>query len=181
MVVYDTYLPAELERILSNLKLEGRTITKIESPSCVFSSIKKDRLDAETGKYETWYKDVEIDMLTLLTLDDGRRIGFDFSSASHVCIDINPDFDINKWTDREEDEISVADLFSDIIGKKIKGFYVQKSGNMNKILKHGGFIDGGFNYNQDFFITRLDINLEDGGCLYFENNIDFTLVCYRDI
>ena len=52
---------------------------------------------------------------------------------------------------------------------------------MNKILKHGGFIDGGFNYNQDFFITHLGINLEDGGCLYFENNIDFTLVCYKDI
>ena len=53
MVVYDTYLPAELEKILSNLKLNGRIITKIESPSYVFGSIKKDRLDIETGKYET--------------------------------------------------------------------------------------------------------------------------------
>ena len=30
MMVYDTYLPAELEKILSNLKLNGRIITKIE-------------------------------------------------------------------------------------------------------------------------------------------------------
>ena len=45
----------------------------------------------------------------------------------------------------------------------------------------GYFIDGGFNYDQDFFISRLDINFEDGGCLYFKNNIDFTLVCYKDI
>lgn len=181
MVVYDTYLPAELERILSNLKLEGRTITKIESPSYVFSSIKKDRFDTETRKYETWYKDAEIDMLTLLTLDDGRCIGFDFSSASHVFIYINPDFDMDKWTDREEDEVSVADLFLNIIGKKIKDFYIQKTDNVDKIFEGGGFIDGWFNEDQGSFILRLNINFEDGGCLYFENNIDFTLVCHRYI
>ena len=181
MVVYDTYLPAELEKILSNLKLNGRIITKIESPSYVFGSIKKDRLDIETGKYETWYKDAEIDMLTLLTLDDGRRIGFDFSSASHVSVHINPDFDIEKEAECKEGDVSVASIFSKIVGKKIKDFYVKKDDDVNKILKHGGFIDGGFNYNQDFFITHLGINLEDGGCLYFENNIDFTLVCYKNI
>ena len=152
MVVYDTYLPAELERILSNLKLEGRTITKIESPSYVFSSIKKDRLDAETGKYETWYKDAEVDMLTLLTLDDGRRIGFDFSSASRVSVHINPDFDIEKEAEYKEGDVFVASIFSNIVGKKIKDFYVKKDDDVNKILKHGGFIDGGFNYNQDFLL-----------------------------
>ena len=181
MVVYDTYLPAELERILYNLKLEGRIITKIESPSYVFSSIKKDRFDTETRKYETWYKDAEIDMLTLLTLDDGRCIGFDFSSASHVFIYINPDFDIEKEAEYKDDDVSIACILSNIVGKKIKGFYVQKSGNMNKIFEYGGFIDGGFNYNQDSFITSLNINFEDDGCLYFENNIDFTLVCHRYI
>ena len=181
MVVYDIYLPAELERILSNLKLEGRIITKIESPSYVFESMKKDGLDTETGKYETWYKDAEVDMLTLLTLDDGRCIGFDFSSASRVSIYINPDFDMDKWTDREEDEVSVADLFLNIIGKKIKDFYIQKTDNVDKIFEGGGFIDGGFNEDQGSFILRLNINFEDGGCLYFENNIDFTLVCHRYI
>ena len=156
MVVYDTYLPAELEKILSNLKLNGRIITKIESPSYVFGSIKKDRLDIETGKYETWYKDAEIDMLTLLTLDDGRRIGFDFSSASHVSVHINPDFDIEKEAECKEGDVSVASIFSNIVGKKIKDFYVKKDDDVNKILKHGGFIDGGFNYNQDF-LSRTSV------------------------
>ena len=50
-----------------------------------------------------------------------------------------------------------------------------------KFLNMVALLMGGFNYNQDFFITHLGINLEDGGCLYFENNIDFTLVCYKDI
>ena len=181
MVVYDIYLPAELEKILSNLKLEGRTITKIESPSYVFGSIKKDRLDTETGKYETWCKDAEIDMLTLITLDDGRCIGFDFSSASRVSMYINPDFDMKKEAEYKEDNASVESLFSNIVGKKIKGFHVQKDDNVDKIFEDGGFIDEGFNEDQESFILRLNINFEDGGCLYFENDIDFTLVCYRDI
>ena len=181
MVVYDTYLPAELKKILSNLKLEGRTITKIESPSYVFGSIKKDRLDIETGKYETWYKDAEIDMLTLLTLDDGRRVGFDFSSASRVSIHINPDFDMEKHAEYKDDDVSVASILSNIVGKKIKGFYIQKTDNIDKVFESGGFIDGGFNEDQESFIMRFGINFEDGGCLYFENNIDFTLVCYKDI
>ena len=53
--------------------------------------------------------------------------------------------------------------------------------DMDKILESGGFIDGGFNEDQESFIMCFNINFEDGGCLYFENNIDFALVCYSDI
>ena len=76
MANLDTYLPTELGKTLSDLKLQGRTIAEIESPSIVFGSIKKDKLDTETKDYETFYKDAEINLITLLTLDDGRHIGF---------------------------------------------------------------------------------------------------------
>ena len=94
---------------------------------------------------------------------------------------INPGFDIEKEAEYKEGDVSVASIFSNIVGKKIKDFYIHKTDNVDKIFEGGGFIDGGFNEDQGSFILRLNINFEDGGCLYFENNIDFTLVCHRYI
>lgn len=178
MASLDTYLPTELGKILSDLKLQGRTIAKIESPSIVFSSIKKDKLDTETKNYETFYKDAEIDLITLLTLDDGRRIGFDFSSASHVGVYVDPEINIEEEADYDKGDITVTDLFSNVVGKKIKDFHIQKVDSIDKLREGFGFEDGGFNENQESFITRFDIIFEKNDRICFENDIDYTVIHY---
>ena len=40
--------PAELKSLLDELELKGLKIAKIESPSVVYGSIKKERLDNKT-------------------------------------------------------------------------------------------------------------------------------------
>ena len=178
MTGFSTYLPTELGKILAELKLQGRTISKIESPSIVFSSIKKGKLDEETKTYKTFYKDAEIDLITLLTLDDGRRIGFDFGSVSHVGVFVDPDIDVTEEADYSEGDTTVTDLFKNIIGKKIKDFHIHTTNDINELRKNFGYEDGGFDENQESFITQVDIVFEKNDRICFENDIDFTLVHY---
>lgn len=69
----DTYSPKELEKILSNLKLKGLKVMKIESGSHVFNSIKKERSYEGEKDYTPFYKDAEVDWDIILTFDNGKR------------------------------------------------------------------------------------------------------------
>ena len=171
METYDTYLPSELDKILSGLKLRGRTITKIESPSRIESSLKTERLKGD--KYSLTRKNAEVDSLTILTLDDGRRIWFTFSSGSHVCVGTNTDID------SDECDATITNLFGSIVmGKKIKNYKIHKTKDALKLSRSIPYIDKGLDKNQKVFIRKLDLIFEDNDGISFENEYDYTLFTY---
>lgn len=104
-----------------------------------------------------------------------------FSSASHVYVYVNPDIDIEKEADYENGDKTVADIFSNIVGKKIKDFHIQTTDSVDRLRDNIRFEDGDFNENQGSFITRFDIIFEEDDRICFENSIDFTLIHYDDI
>lgn len=174
MKTYDTYLPTELGKILSDLKLQGRIITNIESDSYIESSTKTERL--EVDKYSLTHQDAEADSAIILTLDDGRKIGFDLCAASHVTIYVNPDTDIEE----NESYATITELFKDIvIGKKIKNFTIHDTEKFTDVSFPLPYIDDGLSKDQKIFIKRLDLVFEDNDCISFENTYDFTLFSYN--
>ena len=174
MKTYDTYLPTELGKILSDLQLQGRTITNIESNSCIEDSTKTERL--EGFEYSLTHKNAEADSVIILTLDDGRKIGFDLCAASHMFVYVNP----NEKIDRNENYATITELFGDIIvGKKIKNFTIHDTEKFTEVSNPLPYIDSGLSKDQKIFIKRLDLVFEDNDCISFENTYDFTLFSYN--
>lgn len=91
---------------------------------------------------------------------------------------VNPDIDIEKEADYENGDKTVADIFSNIVGKKIKDFHIQTTDSVDRLRDNIRFEDGDFNENQGSFITRFDIIFEEDDRICFENSIDFTLIHY---
>ena len=176
---FDTYSPTELGDYLSKLNLKGKTIAKIESPSRITSSNKRERLKGETpGEYILTYNDAEIDRPVYLTFDDGRKIGICFCSVSHVFIDPDSDINIEKERDYEKNNVNVSELFKNVIGKKIKDFKIHTAKDIVKASPCFGYIDKNLP-KQESYIARLDFEFEDGhDRICFENEYDFTLFHY---
>ncbi|MBB1532464.1 hypothetical protein HG461_003515 [Candidatus Saccharibacteria bacterium] len=98
---------------------------------------------------------------------------------------VNPDIDIEKEADYENGDKTVdktvADIFSNIVGNKIKDSHIQTTDSVDRLRDNIGFEDGDFNENQGSFITRFDIIFEEDDRICFENSIDLTLIHYDDI
>ena len=176
---FDTYSPTELGDYLSKLDLKGKTITKVESPSRITSSNKRERLKGETpGEYILTYNDAEIDRPVYLTFDDGRKIGICFCSVSHVFVNPDSGINIEKERDYEKNDVNVSELFKNVIGKKIKDFKIHTAKDIVKASPCFGYVDKDLP-KQESYIARLDFEFEDGhGRICFENEYDFTLFHY---
>ena len=120
----DTYSPKELEKLLSSLKLKGLKVMKIESSSNVFNSIKKERSYEGEKDYIPFYKDAEVDWDIILTFDNGKKVGFFFASSSHEkIINYTKNYEL-KDVDYQKNELNVAEMFPEIIGKTISDYKV---------------------------------------------------------
>ena len=174
---FNTYSPTELGKILSNLNLVGSKITKIESPSIVFDSQKTERLDKDTQKYEIAKKDVMIDQNVILTFDNGKKIGFDFPSASHVFVySYKSDYEMDNIRYRDN-KPTVADIFPEVIDKTINNFKIHSTKNIDDLGYD--YQDDGFDENQEAFITGFNFILSDNSRIGFECDMDYTIFHYE--
>lgn len=170
----DTYLPTELGKYLAKLDLKGLKIAKIESPSVVYGAQKKEVLDIDEQKFEIHSENVTVDMETILTFKNGRKVGFSFTSASHVFIyEHEPDFKKRKM-EFSPGSISVSDILSDVVGKTIANFRVRISDNTGD-----DFEDDGFNGSQDEYINAFELIFADNSRLGFMCYLDFMTVYYE--
>ena len=170
----DTYSPTELGEYLAKLGLKGLKIVGIESPSVVYGAQKKEILDKDEQKFETCSKDVTVDLETILIFENGRKVGFSFTSASHVFIyEHGPDFKMDT-ADYNPGSVSISDILSDVVGKTIADFKIRTSNNTGY-----DFEDAGFDENQDEYIKAFDLIFTDDSRLGFMCDIDFMTVYYE--
>ena len=173
MATTDTYSPKELKELLDELELKGLKIAKIESPSVVYDSIKKERLDEETKKYREIYKSAEVDETIIITFETGRKIGINFFSASHVFLTL---FKVNyemKDVSYKDGDITISNIFPELIGKTIKDYLIFTTNDYKEIRDADSWEDKGFNENQDEFITKLEFIFTDNSRIGFECDIDY--------
>lgn len=171
--------PAELKSLLDELELKGLKIAKIESPSVVYGSIKKERLDNETKEYETFYKSAEVDQSIIITFETGRKIGVDFFSASNVFLTLFKVSYTMKDVDYKDGDITVSNLFPELIGKTISDYIILKTDDINVIRDNGSWEDANFDENQKEYITKLKFIFTDNTSIGFECDIDFTNFSYE--
>ena len=170
----DTYLPTELGKYLTKLDLKGLKIAKIESPSVVYGAQKKEVLDVDERKFEIHSKDVTVDMETILAFKNGRKVGFCFTSASHVFIcEYEPDFKKRKM-EFNPGSISVSDILDDVVGKTIADFRIRTSDNTGD-----DFEDDDFDGNQGEYINAFELIFTDNSRLGFMCYLDFMTVYYE--
>lgn len=174
----DTYSPKELEKLLSNLKLGGLKVMKIESGSHVFNSIKKEKAHEGGKDYALFYKDAEIDWDIILTFDNRKKVGFIFASSSHVNItNYAKDYEL-KDVDYQKNELNVAEMFSEIIGKTISGYKVFSVDSLEE-LGDDDWEDAGFKGDQGEYITEFRLIFDDDSYIGFKCYIDFMLFYYQ--
>lgn len=178
MATTDTYSPKELKELLDELELKGLKIAKVESPSIVYDSIRKERLDEDTKKYRMIHKDVEVDESIIFTFETGRKIGIDFFSASHVFVSLFKVTYEMEDVSYKEGDITVSDIFPELIGKTIKDYFISTTKNYKEIRESDSWEDKGFNENQDEFITKLEFIFTDNTHASFECDIDYMLFSY---
>lgn len=180
MITMDTYSPKELEKLLSNLKLKGLKVTKIESGSHVFNAIKEEKAYDGEKDYSLFYKDAEIDWDIILTLDNGKKIGFFFASSSHVNItNYAKNYEL-KDVDYQKNELNVAKMFPEIIGKTISGYKIFSVDSLEE-LGDDDWEDAGFKDDQDEYITEFRLIFDDGSHIGFKCYIDFMLFYYQSM
>ena len=173
----DTYSPKELEKLLSSLKLKGLKVMKIESGSNVFNSIKKERSYEGEKDYIPFYKDAEVDWDIILTFDNGKKVGFFFASSSHVkIINYTKNYEL-KDVDYQKNELNVAEMFPEIIGKTISDYKVFLVDSLEE-LGGGDWEDAGFKDDQDEYITEFRLIFDDNSHIGFKCDIDFMLFHY---
>ena len=178
MATTDTYSPKELREHLDELELKGLKIAKVESPSIVYDSTKRERLDTETRKYRLIHKDAEVDQTIIFTFDTGRKVGVDFFSASHVFLTL---FKVTYEMDDvsyKEGDITISDIFPELIGKTIKDYLVFTTKDYKDIRDADSWEDKGFDEKQEEFITKLEFIFTDNTHIGFECDIDFTYFYY---
>lgn len=174
----DTYSPTILGTLLAMLNLYGLRVTKIESPSIVFDARETESLDKDEQKFEIFRKSATVDLETMLTFSNGRKVGFNFSSSSHVFIyEHDKDFDI--YEERiyyKANEMTVSDFFSDIIGKTVADFRVHSAEEDDP----ANFEDADFDENQDEYIIAFEMIFTDNSKLGFKCDLDFMLIYYEE-
>lgn len=172
-VLDSAYTPKQLEEILKIYNLNDCTITRIDSPSYVYGSNKKEVYNEDNKKYELSYVDATLDLDMIITFAEKKKIGVWFCSASHVVIlPYGFDFEI-KDVDFKADDITVPDIFSEVVGKTIKGYEIHKTDKLDEIRDSLAWEDAGFDEKQEEFITGLDFIFTDESRLCFRNDIDF--------
>ncbi len=179
MATTDTYSPTELKELLDELELKGLRITKVESPSVVYDSIKKERLDEETKEYREIYKSAEVDESIIFTFETGRKIGINFFSASHVFLTL---FKVNYKMENVnygDGDTTITDLFPDLVGKTIRDYLIFTTDNYKEIRDADSWEDKGFNEKQDKFITKLEFVFTDNSHIGFECDIDYMNFYYE--
>lgn len=179
MPTTSTYSPTELKELLDELELKGLKITKVESPSVVYDSIKKERWDKGTRKFRMFHKDAVVDRTIIITFGTGRKIGIDFFSASHVFLTLFKVTYKMEEVDYKDGDVTVADLFPELIGKTIKDYLVYTMDNPKELRESDSWEDAGFDENQSEFITRLEFIFTDNTHMGFECDIDYTKFFYE--
>ena len=158
-VLGSAYTPKQLEGILKIYNLNDCTITRIESPSYVYGSNKNEVYNEENKEYELSYVDATLDLDVIITFAENKKIGVWFCSASHVVIlPYKFDFKI-KDVDYGTDDITVSDIFNEVVGKTIKSYEIHKTDKLDKIRESLAWEDAGFDEKQEEFITGLDFIL----------------------
>lgn len=177
-VTMDTYSPTLLGKYLNELELKGLEIVKIESPSIVFDSKRIERFDDQTHDYKIAKKDVLIDKNVILTFNNGKKVGFDFPSASHVFIHLyEPDYEMNEVR-YEKDKPSVSDIFPEVIGKTVADFKIYSTKDIMDLVYN--FHDDNFNEDQDEFITAFNLIFTDNSQVGFQCDMDYTIFHYEE-
>ncbi len=159
---FDTYLPDQLSTYLDQLQLTGRTITNLQTASIIF----RYRINEEAI----------LDKDLIFCLDDGRKIGIAFCAVSHPQITLyKTDEEITPYP---ENELSIAEVFPDIINQKIVQIIVQTAteGNDNGYLS--GYCDAGYDENQGVYIAELIIMLANNIAIRICEELDYmSIIC----
>lgn len=163
-IVVDTYLPTELKKAIHNLHLEGKKIIAISSPSEMYFFDKNN--NPMEKDYSPEKASTDVDDVTILGLDDGRHIGFITTAGSHMLVMTYKEKEVPKAD--EPTEINMSMMFRFLVGKTIAGFNVKTTSNSSSF----GFVDKGFDVNQEEFIEGLEIIFDDKSKLIFEADFD---------
>ena len=108
-----------------------------------------------------------------------KKIRVWLCSASHVVIlPYKFDFKI-KDVDYGTDDITVSDIFNEVVGKTIKSYEIHKTDKLDEIRHSLAWEDAGFDEKQEEFITGLDFIFTDESRLCFRNDIDFMKCFYE--
>ena len=178
-VLGSAYTPKQLEGFLKIYNLNDCTITRIESPSYVYGSNKNEVYNEENKEYELSYVNATLDLDVIITFAENKKIGVWFCSASHVVIlPYKFDFKI-KDVDYGTDDITVSDIFTEVVGKTIKRYEIHKTDKLDEIRDSLAWEDAGFDEKQEEFITGLDFIFTDESRLCFRNDIDFMQCFYE--
>ena len=160
---FDTYSPKELSEFLSELKLEGLKIEKIESQSHVYDSEKRLQTGFNGKKHEPYYIDANLDRDIVISFDDGRMVAFDFSSVSHVSIKKYSNGykleTVQNTLTQNSDPLWIQDVFPSIIGKTIKEYFVQTVNDPERFCHD--YWDGGINEKQNEYIFEFGFSFSD--------------------
>lgn len=107
-----------------------------------------------------------------------KKVGFIFASSSHVNItNYAKDYEL-KDVDYQKNELNVAEMFSEIIGKTISGYKVFSVDSLEE-LGDDDWEDAGFKGDQGEYITEFRLIFDDDSYIGFKCYIDFMLFYYQ--
>ena len=84
-----------------------------------------------------------------------------------------------KDVDYKDGDITVSNLFPELIGKTISDYIILKTDDINVIRDNGSWEDANFDENQKEYITKLKFIFTDNTSIGFECDIDFTNFSYE--
>lgn len=158
---FDTHSPAECKKYIEGLKLEGRTITRV----CDIGWV--------SDKYEDDGIRIMLDGEFAVSLDDGRSVGFNFSAASHMRVNVMDDWDVFEIERPWRSKPKCSEILEELVGAKIAKVEVVTTRDSDDLGDAYWELDFDID-KHDEYIHKLVLTLDNGRELIIETAIDWT-------
>lgn len=168
--------PNVLLKKIKEFNLNGRVIKSIR---IVGYSFNFEQLSGYINDKETFSRYVEISEPIIIEFEDGSRFEIDYSEGSTLKVGFNslPKEIVSHIGHNVDGDI----MFSNCLGKKIIGFSIEMSDEIELDYFFTGSYGLDLSENQDSYISRLKIHLTDNLYLNFTNYHDYGVVWVTDV
>lgn len=176
---WDVDLIQDPNLLLKKLKEFNIKNKVIKSIKIVGFSFNFDQLSHYVDDKETFSRYVEIDSPIIIEFEDGDRFEIDYSEGSTLKVGYNslPEELVSNIGHNVDGDI----IFSNCLGKKIYGFSIEMSDEIELDYYFTGSYGLDLSENQESYISRLKFHLTDNLYLNFTNYHDYGVVWVTDV